>query len=202
MPKRTLILIGVLIVITIGLLILALSAQKGKQTIPTTQQSTGSSPSPVIPHTVLSFSPNTVSMSSQSATLAVAIDTGGDKVTAIQLELQYDPAAISVVDIAPSGFIPNPLVLLKNIDAQQGRVSYVLGLPGSEEPKTASGTVATVTIRALKAQQQTQIKILPKSLVTATGVQTSVLKSTSDVTITLPQVVSQPATQAPQPTTQ
>jgi len=196
MSKRTLALIGLLVVLTAALVAIAVSPKQ-----PVTQQTptpTVMQPSPTPPaETVISLSPNPLTATGGTNTIDVLVNTGTNKLTAIQLELSYDPKIISNVSIKPGSFIEAPFPLLNNIDQANGRISYALGLAPSATAKTGSGVIATISFRAqLPAGQQTEIMVLPKSLVTAQGVVPSVLKSYTGATI-VGSTQSAPATTAP-----
>lgn len=180
MSKRTLALIIVLILITSVLIALAVTPEKKPVTPPTAIVPT---PTPAA-QTALTFSPNPLTIASPSATVDVSIDTQTNPVTAVQLELSYDPKVITSIDVKPGSFFTNPAELLKTIDTKEGKISYALGILPSDNPKKGQGVAATITFRTnLKVGQTTQINFLPKTLVTASGVTASVLKSASNLTI-------------------
>lgn len=181
MSKRTIALIALLIVATAFLLALAITPQK-----PTSPQTLAPSPTkiPALAESVLSVSPNPLILTAgtvKQGSVNIDINTGTNKVTAVQLELFYDPLILKNVDIntasAGAGFFDNPIVLLKNIDANNGRITFALGITPTGTPKIGSGTVATITFSGQSnTPTQTQISFLPKSLVTASGITSSVLK--------------------------
>ncbi len=183
MSKKTIALIIALFTITVILIVLAV--------FPVTQKTSVSiTPTPTIAsqaQTVLAFAPPVASASaiaSGSATYSmdVSILTGKNRVNAVQLELAYDPKALVNVDIKPGDFFPSPVVLLKNIDVVQGRISYALAISAGVNGKQGTGTIATLSFNAL-SKAPTVVMFLPKTQVAAEGVQTSVLKSTIDTTI-------------------
>lgn len=189
MSKRTLALIIILVVITGVLVALAVTPEKKPVTpsiIPT--------PTPAA-QTALAFSPNPLTIASPSATVDVLVDTQTNPVTAVQLELSYDPKVITSVDVQPGSFFTNPAELLKTIDTKEGKISYALGILPSDNPKKGQGVVATITFRtSLAAGQATQISFLPKTLVTASGIASSVLKTYSTPLL----ILRQSATPSPQ----
>lgn len=112
--------------------------------------------------------------------LPIKITTGTNKVTAVQLELQFDPKVLNNVSIAPGSFFPKPVVLLNKIDAKSGRISYALGISPQDQAILGQNSVAVLTFESFnQIPTQTSIQFLPKSLVTAEGVQESVLKTPS-----------------------
>ncbi len=151
------------------------------------QQST---PALNVSFTTLSLLPNPLTISSSSASVDVSIDTKTNKVTAVQLEISYDPKQLTNVNIAApksGGFFDNPIVLLKKIDEKKGLISFALAISPSQAAKQGTGNVATITFTSLITPVgQTEIKVLPETLVTAEGVSSSVLKSSTGTTITSP----------------
>lgn len=187
MPKRTITLILALIIIAGGLVFLALSTfQPKQQSLPTSNIPTK------VPfaHTTLSLSPNpAVSTPTANIPIAVMIDSNGDKVSGVQLELSFNPKELTIVDIVSAtadspSFFPKATQLLKIIDQRNGKVAYALALSTAEQAKAGSGTVAIITARISQGVKQTELKLLPSSVVTATGITQSVLKNTTGTTIT------------------
>lgn len=178
MPKQTLAFITFLIVVTLVLLGLAVYTQKPDIQAPVTiQQPT----SPSYAHTSLTLTPpvNTPSLPNTYST-NVSITTGGDKVTATQLELSYDPKVLTNVQIKTGTFIQNPVVLLRKIDQANGRISLAIGIPLGGKTPVGTGTVATITFNeVLTATGSTILDFLPKTAVMAQGIAQSVLKTTT-----------------------
>ena len=108
--------------------------------------------------------------------------------TAVQLEVAYDPKAVSNVRVTQGAFFTNPVVLLNANDTTTGRISFALGIAPAQEPVNGKGTVATISFTPNPAATatQTEIQLLPKSLVSARGIAASVLKQATGSTITLP----------------
>lgn len=186
MSKKTLALILFLFLLTCGLLYLALvsTPYQKKQIAP---QPTPT-PVSVNAHTTLTITPSNASSSSQLAqqTLAVHIDTGDNVVNSVQLELAYDPQALANVSITPGDFFQQPSPLINTIDTVGGRISYALteqiDLPG----KKGTGTVALLSYTVSPTfSGTTTISFLPKTAVTADRILESVLKKTTDYTITI-----------------
>lgn len=191
MSKRTLTLILGLALVAGVLLVIAFNPANNQ---PKNLQTTAPSPaaSPAVPaDSMLSLNPNPVTVSSSSATVDVVADTGSNSITAVQFELSYDPTMVTAVDIAPQAagaFFQNPLVLLKTIDTKAGKISFAMGIPPTEAAKKGTGTVATITFRTVfpvssLAGKQTQLTFLPKTLVTAEGASSSVLRESRGTTL-------------------
>lgn len=184
MARKTLTLIIVLLILASGLLYLAFrSNQKDSATIAPPIVSPQPTPTPVA-QTVLSLSPNPLVVASQSGSLALNIDTGANLVTAVQVELSYDPNIFAVTDIVAGTFFDDPITLLKKIDAANGKASYVLATSPAAKAQKGKGIIATLSFTTTIASgQKTQVSFTKKTLVTAEGAQESVLKATEAATI-------------------
>jgi hypothetical protein len=185
MSKRTLFLIFALTIITFVLLVMALYEPSMPKTVQTV-----TAPKEPVAQTTLSFgSPFTASSSSVLRrpadlrySLPINIATGTNKVTAVQLELQYDPKILTNVTVAPGLFFTNPDVLLNQIDAKTGRVSYALGVGLAGRGVAGRDAVAMLSFEVKsETPQPTSIFFLPKTLVTAEGISESVLEQTNIV---------------------
>lgn len=183
--KRTLFLIFILIAAVLGLL--ALSLQRPAPTPTPT-------PTPIsFARTTLSLSEVLTSTISAQLSSNVEIDSL-NLVTAVQIELSYNPQDLTNVDIKAGDFFSgsaslgkNPAILLKNVDEKNGRVSYALGINPGENGVAGKGTVAVLTFRknAASSSTTTTISFLPKTLVSAEGITPSVLRSATGVTFSL-----------------
>lgn len=189
MSKRTLFLIFALFIITSVLLIMALYNPNPKPPAP---------PPPIaekqINQTVLSFgqplAATPSSLLSQPAVFSysvpIEISTGDNRVTAVQLELQYDPEVLTDVAVAPGTFFAKPEILLKQIDQKTGRITYAFGVGLTDNPIAGTGTVAILSFSAKNINaQETTITFLPKSLVTAEDNVGSVLKEAIPLRLTV-----------------
>lgn len=142
-------------------------------------------PAPIQANTQLAFTPENLSLASPSGGASIDITTE-NVVTGVQLELAYDPQKITITDITPGTFLPNPLVLFKNIDQEKGRITFALGLPTTGTARKGKGTIATITFTATVQTpgETTAMLFLPETLVTAEGNTSSVLTATKNLTIT------------------
>lgn len=177
MPKRTLYLIIVLFLVALGLMFIAQATPYPS----TPQPNIVTIPTPSVAQTVLLF--DEIAMSTTSAkpsySIPIIIQTGKNLVTAVQLELSYDPEIITNVSIQQGAFFPKPVVLLNNIDKENGRISYALGISPEDSGKRGEDILATLTFKTnVSSPTATTISFLPKTLVTAEDVEQSVLKST------------------------
>lgn len=180
--SRTLILIIVLILSVVGLLFLSLKPQPPKEevTVPVS-----------VAQTTLAL---TVPRATESAFLSdVVINTRGNKATAVQLELSYNPEALTEVDIAPGTFFATPDELIKKIDTENGRISYALGVGLGQKGVQGVGVIATLSFSKLQTAGITSIDFAPKSLVSAEGIAQSVLKETLGTKFDLSTPLSTPS---------
>ena len=172
--NRTLLLILLLIVSAAGLLALSLNTK------PATKVSVPVS----LAQAILVLS-QPIASTSGTLTSNVLIYTNGNRASAVQLELSYNPKDISNVDVKPGTFLKNPVELFKKIDTDNGRISYALGAGIGEKGVSGSGVVAAISFTKLKTSGMTSISFLPKSLVSAQGIAKSVLKSATGLTFDL-----------------
>lgn len=134
--------------------------------------------------TTLAFAPSPYTISSSSGSLNIIITAEEDMVTAAQLEITYDPKVLSNVAILPGTFFVNPLQLIKNVDRTKGKIVYAVGVSPTAAAQKGAGIVATITFTAnLATGEKTDISFSPKTLVTAEGVRTSILKEVLGTTI-------------------
>lgn len=188
MPRKTLALISGLVLITFILFVIALKSSKTEQPptsiVPTNEDQAmyGPTATPMVPaHSVLSLSPNPVNAApGQAGSVAVNIDTSDNEVTAVQLEIAYDPNIIANVQVVPGELFASPVVLINKNVVKEGRFTYAYGITPNHTPIQGSGTAATITFTALnKPGEVSQLTLLPTTLVTARGISNSVLKSST-----------------------
>lgn len=181
MSKRTLFLIFALFLITFVLLMMALYQPQAPKTAPIVSTPTKEP----VAQSMLSFGNPVIATTSSTTTLnyslPVNITTGKNKVTAVQLELQYDPLVLTNVAVTPSSFFTDPIVLLNQIDTKTGRISYAFGVPPAGQAVAGKGVVANLTFSTrAKISERTAIIFLPKTLVTAEGIAESVLQQSAN----------------------
>ncbi|OGH30780.1 MAG: hypothetical protein A3J69_02515 [Candidatus Levybacteria bacterium RIFCSPHIGHO2_02_FULL_42_12] len=194
MTAKTFGLIAFLVILTSALLTFAVLQQKptSQPAATTTQQNEGASPPSQTPiDTILRFSPAYAGLTSgKQGSLDVLIQTNTNEVTAVQLEVAFDPQKFTNVKIVePSAtagaFLENPFVLLNKVDKQKGRISYAVGVPPTGNPKKGKGTVVSIMFTSrLSSGETASFVLLPETLVTASGTVSSVLKTTQNATIT------------------
>jgi hypothetical protein len=143
---------------------------------------------------ILTLSPNPASLDSNgNGTINVDIQTNSNEVTAIQLELQYDPKAVKEVNVKASRFFSKPIELMKKIDKQKGRITYMLGISPTQQPVKGNGVVAEITFTKVPGTKLRETEFVffhsggSESIVAAAGIDKSVLKKTYDTKILLSQ---------------
>lgn len=186
MSRKTLALLVSLLTITVVLLGLALNTSNKKMLQQNPQNTTVESPTPVVPvESVLMMDPNPAFATTGVNTVNVNITTGSNEVSAVQLEVKYDPKVLTNVSIVPGTFFDTPQVLpLGVVDAKNGRVSTAIVPASAQGTKVGSGTVAVIKYSVLPgATGTTLLEFMPKTLVTAKGVEPSVLKAKTGTTI-------------------
>lgn len=180
--NRTLILIIVLILSVVGLLFLSLKPQPPKEEV--------TAPVSVAQTTLALTTPR----ASESAFVSdVVINTRGNKATAVQLELSYNPEALTNVEIVPGTFFATAEELIKKIDTENGRISYALGVGLGQKGVMGQGVIATLSFSKLQTVGITSIDFAPKSLVSAEGIAISVLKETLGTNFDLSTSYSSPS---------
>ncbi|HVA96572.1 MAG TPA: cohesin domain-containing protein [Candidatus Acidoferrales bacterium] len=190
MPKKTLALITGLVVVTIVLFIIALRAGQQQQAPSVPQGNTmAHQPTPNVPaHTVLMLGPNPVVVGSgQTGSVTITMNTQDNDVTAVQLELGYDPHIVSNVKVTPGPLFTNPVVLINKNNTATGRYTYAFGITPNSPAVKGNGVVATVSFTPLYGTtgKTMQLGLLPTSLVTARGVAQSVLKQATGTVINI-----------------
>lgn len=102
------------------------------------------------PASTLAFSPSASSVKvGETFSLAVKLDTADNQVGLVQLRIIYDPAYLVAEDITNDLFAPS-IRVSKKIDAS-GKASITVGAKDSTHPINGSGTIAIITMKAVKA---------------------------------------------------
>jgi hypothetical protein len=130
-------------------------------------------------HTTLNLTQPAASVSSWSSDITVS--TNSNKIVAVQLELFYDPRAITKVDIKAGTFFKDPLILRKVIDPVKGRITYIFGVGEGQKPIMGKGDLATVSFVPTGKITTTSINFLPQTGISASGEIVSVLKSAGNI---------------------
>ena len=176
--QKTLILIGGLALITIILLIAAVFVGLPQKSTPKT--------TPVVLKTILNISKPVASSSAYSAD--ITLTTERKNVTAVQLELTFDPKVLTQVDIKSGSYFPDPVILSKKIDPLKGRITYILGIGLGQKPIASNkGTIAVLSFTPLLKSGIATISFLPTSRLTVSGQVHTVLTGAHGIIFSLGQ---------------
>jgi hypothetical protein len=106
--------------------------------------------------------------------LDVVVNTKSSIASIIQLEIAYDPEAITDVSVLPGTYFMSANVLLNTIDKKNGRISYAIAPSNNQKPNTNAHTVAIINFRAnLVNNIQTKFTFLPKTAIQYNGAKIS-----------------------------
>jgi hypothetical protein len=116
----------------------------------------------------LSITPSILTVNAgKTTTVQVILDSKGELPTVVQMELAYDPYEFASVAIIPGTFFSSPQVLLNNINANNGRISYAIAPSLDQTTPTVSTLLATITIkpRINAYKRNTTLSFLPKTII-------------------------------------
>ena len=197
MSRKTTALIIFLVILTAGLVALALRNNATTPSVPGTQTPNTITVTPTPPaHTTLSFTPQTLTVAPDTTgAVRVMMDTQDNPVTVVQLELSYDPTQLTNVKVTPGTlFSATPAPILNSVDPKTGRITYMIGAAPGQSPYTGQGVVATVSFTtAAAAIQPVSLTLMKTSIVAARGIEPSVLKNKQDVTALITVAGTSPA---------
>ncbi len=184
LSRKTLALISSLIIVLVALFVLSFSAtNQSTQPTPSTLQPT---PTPIA-QTVIQMTPNPVVLTNGKGSVEVKVDTNENEISAVQLEILYDPQALSNVTIKLGTFFSSTVPLWNKIDKEKGTITYSLVILPQEPQLKGSGTVAVIEFNKNPSSSiaSTEIEILPRTIVVTSGNSTSLLKEAIGTTVLL-----------------
>lgn len=168
----SLVLIGIYAIITSSLHTLL-----PKESEPTPLVLNESRTPPVL--TELFFNKDSIVVNQATVSATVMIDTHGQTIRNIQVELYYNPMLISNIKMStPAGAFlpPDSQVLLKNINTKNGRITYAARLASQ---KAGAGPLIILDLTIPQPLQSlSQIQFLDKSIITVDNSHASVLAKT------------------------
>lgn len=118
--------------------------------------------------TAVTLAPQSLTVQAgQLATVQVMIQNQQSAPAIVQLELTYDPTALTNVTVVPGNFFSQPNILFARINQSVGRISYVLQTNNATSPLNPTGPVAIISFvpSAYATNAQTHMSFLPKSVV-------------------------------------
>ncbi|OGH12585.1 MAG: hypothetical protein A2857_04475 [Candidatus Levybacteria bacterium RIFCSPHIGHO2_01_FULL_36_15] len=189
MPKKTIILIIFLALLTLFFLNLASiinnnPAKQNEQITPSIPKTNKSAQLYFNPQTIL-VKPYTIA----NASSAIFINAQKNTVSAVQIEISFDPEIISVSDISIPfdksffGTSRDFNILIKDIDNKNGRISYGAKMIG-ESTKKGTGKLLEIYFNTKPtkiATESTEIKFLEKTVVIDPKANESVLARASSL---------------------
>ncbi len=144
-----------------------------------------------VPQTTLWLQPNPATVTNDgSVDLDMYINAQENKVTAVQLEISYDPTALQYVSIKGTDLLAGRPELIKRIDEKNGRITFAAGVAPQDKNFSIQGAdeIGKLVFRKLRTNEtQTEVKLLPVSLVTARGVEQSVMTQAKGTIVNLSQ---------------
>jgi hypothetical protein len=181
-PLKTLLLIIFLTIIAFGLIALALYKNSSNKKNPTPVVKNAVPQEKVSPaQTTLTISSTLIKLSTPSAySSEITINTGQNAVNEVQLEILYDPKVLTKVDITAGKFFTDPKIILKNIDKDNGRITFALGIQDHQNGLVGQGALAKLSFLSLIKTGSTSAVLLPKTQARADNIAESVLKTTID----------------------
>jgi hypothetical protein len=137
--------------------------------------------SPAAVGTVTLSLPASIKSTLNSDTSAdIIVDTAGSSVTAVQVELTYDPSTISSPSITQGSFFTQKLT---NPKIENGKITFAYAVKIDEKSKTGKGVVATLKFKPTK--DNAQISFGKGTMVASVdSMDTNSLKSATGTTIT------------------
>ena len=184
LSRKTLALISSLIIVLIALFVLSFSAtNQVNKSAPSIPQPT---PTPIA-QTVIKMSPNPVVLTNGKGSVEVNMDTNENEISAVQLEILYDPQALSNVAIKLGTFFSSTVPYWNKIDKEKGIISYSLVILPNEAQLKGSGTVAVIEFQKNPSSSiaSTELEILPRTIVVTSGNSSSVLNQAIGTTVLL-----------------
>ncbi len=196
MPRRTVILIIILTILTGVLVFLAVQNEQRKVQAPDMTVGTESpTQQPVSKTATVSFDPmsvQAVASTRSASTVDVILDSKEHTIDSIQLEFVYDPAILSnVTVVAPeSNFFGDQgsyTVFPLSDDPQRGRASYAVGISPEREARQGIGVVAQISfsVNPQSTASATEIQVLDRSMANEPNSHQSVLAPVEPLTITI-----------------
>lgn len=124
--------------------------------------------------------------SAKTYLIDVNADTGENAITGVQLELNYEPKDLNVIDILPGDLIKEAVTVLKKIDKTNGTISYAIATPLGAKGVKGSGVVAKIKFQApLDLSKTIGFSFDGKTVVTTDATTDDVLRETVDSSFTL-----------------
>lgn len=115
----------------------------------------------------------------ETASFAVIINTNGDNVSAVQLEISYNTTALENVTFTKGTILP---VVLSQISVANGKIKATLASEVTS-PYSGTGTVGTISVRT-KSAMTSNLSFTANTMVAAVGKTGNTLASKTGAAIT------------------
>jgi hypothetical protein len=162
--KKVFVLLALIVLIAVVTISVFIIMQGGKGL-----SSFSSKPTPTtVQQTALLITPQAITVQpNQITTAQVMIQNSKSAPAIVQLELAYDPIALTNVTIVPGNFFSQPNILFSRINQSAGRISYVLQPNSTTTQLNTTAPVAIISFvsSGYATSAQTQMSFLPKSVV-------------------------------------
>lgn len=145
---------------------------------------------------ILTFTPPTQEITPNTTfSVPIAITAGTTKVSAVEIEVIFDPAKLNLISVTQGTFLTN---ILSSPVITTGKVYFSYAVPPEMSGgKTGPGNLATLNFKALSTGQ-TNLVFGNNTLVAALGATSNVLKQASSIALTI--LSSSTPTPTPTPT--
>ena len=137
------------------------------------------------------FSPSKIKLTvNDPISVDVVVNTRSNKLTAVQLELLFDPSHITDVFLQEphqsSLFVPSDyVVLFKEVDKKNGRIRYAIGVKPGNEARSGEGSVLHLIVTPNpRAKGKTILAFSTDTLAVEPGRNASVIKNLTPLYLT------------------
>jgi hypothetical protein len=194
LTRKKKIVIGFIIVVALFIPLLVLSLKQDQSSLQTQTAPTNAQPDTVNTGTGQSSQASGPTVAPGTAVLylqrrtptssAVVVDTHNKPVSAVQLAISFDPSILGNISIKPGNFFGQALVLINKIDYSTGTIFYAAVVPPTATPQQGQGVVALLSYNfAPGSINPTNLQFLPNTKITARGIDNSILKEASGISI-------------------
>lgn len=128
--------------------------------------------------TTLAVDSSAATVSTNSVSVPITIETAGNTVSAVELQVAVDPSTVTGLTVSPGTFFTNPTVLESNAGATPGTYIFTIG---SLTPKQGVGIVALVSwTKTAGTTGSVIVRLAPQTQVSAIGEAGTVLKASTE----------------------
>lgn len=188
MPRKTLVLILSLFVLSIVLF--AFAIRQNTQPITTPPKPTPSiiTPTKRPDEAKLFFTPDPAIVDKNGrVTLTLYLQTTIKQITGVNLSLTYNPKDLNFLSLEQIDILKNTTVIFSDVDKQKGVINYTLGITPQQTPLDGNGNIATLTFtkRAATKAEKTIVTFFENTIISARGQKDLVLKNHEDAIVKL-----------------